>query len=100
MEYLYQLRPMRPAMLTEGMTAEEEQILGAHVTYLAEQTEAGVVVLAGRTQVADESSFGLVIFEAETEAAARAFMADDPGVQRGLMRAELFPYRIAFRRAT
>jgi uncharacterized protein len=97
-DYLYQLRPARPAMLREGPTAEEEKILDAHVAYLADLTGKGVVILAGRTQNTDPSSFGIVIFTADSEEAAREIMNEDPGVKRGMMRAELFPYRIAFHR--
>ena len=49
----------------------------------------------GRTLNTDESSFGIVIFRARSEEAARAVMNADPAVQAGGMRARLFPYRIA-----
>ncbi|MFL5803143.1 MAG: YciI family protein [Roseiflexaceae bacterium] len=52
-------------------------------------------MLAGRTLNTDPSSFGIIILRADTEATARGIMEDDPAVQQGVMRAELFPYRIA-----
>ena len=67
-----------------------------HVAYLRELTERGVVQLAGRTLNTDESSFGIVIFQAESEDAARKIMDEDPAVRKGVMEAALFPYRIAF----
>ncbi len=51
----------------------------------------GRLTLAGRTQ--EEIPFGIVIFEAETE--ARAIMEGDPAVQAGVMSATLHPYRVA-----
>lgn len=36
-----------------------------------------------------------MIFEAETEAEARAIMEGDPAVQAGVMTATLHPYRVA-----
>ncbi len=56
---------------------------------------SGVVILAGRTLNTDESSFGIVIFQAESEKAARQVVNNDPAVRQRVMRAELYPYRIA-----
>ena len=94
-QYLYWIRPTRPGMLAEGPTAEEEKIVGEHFAYLQGLTERGVVILAGRTLNTDESSFGIVIFRAASERAAREVMENDPAVRQGVMEGELFPYRIA-----
>ena len=93
--YLYRIQPSRLEMLTHGPTAEEAEIVAQHFTYLQQLTDRGVVVLAGRTLTTDESSFGIVIFRADSEAAAREVMEHDPAVQHHVMRAELYPYRIA-----
>lgn len=93
--FLYRIQPVRPEMLTEGPTPEEEAAVEAHFNYLKALTEAGVVVLAGRTLNTDLSSFGIVIFRAVGEVEARQVMHRDPAVQQRMMRAELFPYRIA-----
>ena len=42
-----------------------------------------------------EKTFGLVIFEAIDETAARAFMNSDPAVMEKIMTAELHPYMVA-----
>ena len=94
-QYLYRIQPTRPAMLREGTTPQEAEIVGEHFDYLRDLTARGVVLLAGRTLNTDDSSFGIVIFEAESEAVARAVVESDPAVRAGVMRAELFPYRIA-----
>ena len=95
LHFLYRIQPTRPAMLREGPTPQEEAILSQHFDYLKALTVQGVVVLAGRTLNTDESSFGIVILTAASEDAARAIMHNDPAVKQGVMRAELFPYRIA-----
>lgn len=92
--YLYRIQPTRPEMLTHGSTPEEAEIVVRHFAYLQQLTEQGVVVLAGRTLTTDERSFGLVIFRADSEEAARQVMEQDPAVRQQVMRAELFPYRI------
>ena len=95
MQYLYRIQPTRPGMVTDGPTPREAEIVSAHFEYLKGLTAAGVMILVGRTQNTDESTFGIAIFKAETEDEARAIMQGDPAVANGVMRAELFPYRIA-----
>ncbi len=94
-QYLYRIQPTRPAMLTEGPTQAEAEIVSHHFNYLRNLTDQGILLLAGRTLNTDESSFGIVIFRAVSDEDAEAIMRADPAVQQGVMRAELFPYRIA-----
>ena len=94
-EYLYKIQPTRLGMLTQGPTPEEATLVAQHLAYLQGLAAQGVVVLAGRTLTADEQTFGVVIFRASSEEAARHIMSSDPAVKNGIMRAELYPYRIA-----
>jgi uncharacterized protein YciI len=96
--YLYRLRPTRPEMLSTGPTPGEAGVVARHFAYLKALAERGVVVLAGRTLTTDERTFGIVILAAESEAAARDLMDEDPAVAHGVMRAELYPFRIAVAR--
>ena len=92
--FVYVLRPARPAMLAEGLTTAERETVGAHLTYLQRLAAEKVVILFGRTDTSDERTFGLVIFRAGSEAEARGVMEGDPAVARGVMTAEVFPYRL------
>ncbi len=94
-EYLYRIQPTRHTMLTDGPTPEEAELVGQHFAYLEGLTQQGVVVLAGRTLTTNTSSFGIVIFRAASDEAARTIMAADPAVAGGVMRARLFPFRVA-----
>ena len=96
-QWIYVLKVTRFEMLTEP-TPEEEEIVSRHFAYLKDLTERGVMILVGRTQNSDESTFGIAIFEAEDEAAARTIMENDPAVVAGVMRATLYPYRVALMR--
>ena len=55
----------------------------------------GVVILAGRTQNKDHSSFGIIILNADSEEEARRIVQNDPSVKNHVVRAELYPYKIA-----
>ena len=94
-QFLYRIQPTRKEMLTGGPTPSEVSVIDQHFEYLARLVAEGVVFLAGRTLITDERTFGIVIFQAPTEAEAIELMRNDPAVSGGVMAAELFPYRIA-----
>lgn len=94
-QFLYRIRPVRHAMLTEGPTEDEKFIVGEHFNYLQKLMADGVLILAGRTQDVDPDGMGIVIFQAESEDAAQAIMQNDPAVNAGVFSAKLFPYRVA-----
>ena len=97
-EYLYFLKPARLQMLTDGPTPYENETVSHHFAYLSDLTDKGVMILVGRTQNSDESTFGIAIFEAEDDAAARTIMENDPAVAGGVMTAVLYPYKVALMR--
>lgn len=97
-QWLYYLKPARLEMVTEGSTAQEREIVSRHFAYLKDLTEKGVMILMGRTQNNDENTFGISIFEAEDESAARRIMENDPAVLGGVMTAILYPYKVALMR--
>ncbi len=94
-QFLYQFQPLRPELVTnpDAWTEEDNRIGKAHFAYLKRATEAGIVLLAGRSL--DGVGPAIVILEAESEAAARDFMEKDPFVAGNLMRARLHPFRAA-----
>ena len=94
-QYLYTIKPARLEMLTTGPTSEEEGILSRHFAHLQDMAQKGVVVLAGRTQTADDTTFGIVIINSDSEEEARQHMESDPAVEGGVMHAKLFPFRVA-----
>ena len=98
-QYLYKIQPVRPEMLTAGMTQFEEETMSVHFERLKELMAKGVVILAGRTQNTDYSSFGIVIVNADSEVEARRIMHEDPAVKNKVVRGELYPYKIALLKA-
>ena len=55
-------------------------------------------MFAGRRSEPGDKTFGVAIFEASDEAAARKFMQADPAIMGGLMTAELHPFAVALQR--
>ena len=94
-QFLYRLQPTRLGMLTDGPTEQEAHVVGEHFAYLNRLTEEGTVLMAGRTLNADENTFGIAVLVAATAEEVEALMRNDPAVKHGVMRAELFPFRIA-----
>jgi uncharacterized protein YciI len=97
-QFLYLLR--LPARLHDkgAWTDKDNAAVSAHFARLSRAAETGQVVLAGRTSEPLDKTFGIVIFEADNEEAARAFMNADPAVEAGVMTATLHPYSIALER--
>jgi uncharacterized protein YciI len=77
---------------------EDKMALDRHFARFNHALEKGELILAGRTTEPGDKTFGVAIFEAPDEAAARTFMESDPAVVAGLMTAELYPFSIALQR--
>lgn len=95
-EFIYHFLPGdRPELATdpEAWTAADEQVGTDHFERLRQAAADGVVILAGRSQ--DGIGPAVVIFEADSEEEARAFVEADPFLTSGLFRASMHPFRVA-----
>lgn len=97
-QFIYVLRLVPRLHLDSNWTKEDEAAIGRHLTNFKEAIKRGQLILAGRTIEPGDKTFGVAIFEAKDEAAARAFMESDPAVVAGLMTAELHPFAVALQR--
>ena len=95
-QYVYVLK-LIPRLLDEkNWTEQDGRIVGRHFRRLQHLHKEGRVILAGRTlNESDPSQFGVVIFEADTEAEARKVMEEDDAVKEKIMTAQLFPFSVA-----
>jgi uncharacterized protein YciI len=82
MQYLYRITPTRLGMVAEGPTDEEAAIMSRHFDYLKSLTGQGTVLLFGRTQNSDATTFGIAIFRAESEVEARSIINNDPASRK------------------
>lgn len=97
-QFVYVLQ-LEPRFQEEAAWTDTENAAAArHFEYLANAAKSGQLIIAGRTLESLDKTFGLVIFEAESETAAREFMQSDPAVTSGLMVATLHPYTVALQR--
>ena len=99
-QYVYVLHLTPRMHETTSWTEAENKIIAQHFARLAKATEDGQVILAGRTTEPLDKTFGLVIFEAESNTAAKLFMESDPAVVGNIMSATLHPYSVALYRKT
>jgi uncharacterized protein YciI len=94
-EFIYVLRLVPRLYDDKNWTKEDNAVLERHFARLQEASKSGQLILAGRTKEPGDKTFGIAIFKASDEAAARAFMEADPTVAAGLMTAELHPFAVA-----
>ncbi len=94
--YFIQLLPKyrNPAAWQEA----ENAAIQAHFNYLKKAHEDGIATFVGRTdlEITEDKNKGLVVFQAENEDAAKAFMENDPAIRFPLMEGELLPFRVVF----
>ena len=97
-QFLYMLR-VAPHLHDDAKWSDKDKAATSrHFERLKKATADGKVILAGRTAEALDKTFGLVVFEAADEKAAKAFMEADPAVVAGVMTATLHPYSVALQR--
>jgi len=90
--FFLKLIPPRPTFVTD-MTEPERAAMGRHAEYLRSLLANGTGVAFG--PVFDPGGvFGMGIVEAADEAAARTLTDQDPAVQAGVGRYEIYPMRL------
>jgi len=97
-QFIYVLRLVPRLYADSAWTKEDKAALERHFVRFQEAIKSGQLILAGRTSEPGDKTFGIAIFEATDEDAARKFMQDDPAVSGGLMTAELHPFAVALER--
>ena len=97
-EFIYVLRLVPRLYDDKNWTKEDNAALERHFARFQEATKSGQLILAGRTKEPGDKTFGIAIFRAADEAAAKKFMESDPAVVGKLMTAELHPFFVALPR--
>jgi uncharacterized protein len=97
-QFIYVLHLVPRLHADANWTAQDEDVLKRHFVRFQEAIKNGQLILAGRTSEQGDKTFGIAIFQAKDEGAARKFMEEDPAVAGGLMTAELHPFAVALER--
>jgi uncharacterized protein YciI len=97
-QFIYVLHLVPRLYDDKNWTKADNAVLERHFARFQEAIKSRQLILAGRTKEPGDKTFGIAIFEAPDEAAARAFMQADPAVSGGLMTAELHPFAVALER--
>ena len=91
--FLYTLRPVRLAMLTEGATPDEQALAAQHWAYSQRLLAEGSLIFAGRTLHHDPTTFAFAVVRAPSIDAARTLAAQDPAVAGGVFATDVFPFQ-------
>lgn len=73
---------------------EGKQMVDKHLRKLQALTQQGVCLFSGHTLVTDESGFGIIVVNVQSEAEAQKIIDDDDLVKAGLVRGTIFPFQV------
>ena len=97
-QFIYVLHLVPRLYDDKAWTAEDKAAVDRHLANFKAAVQSGQLILVGRTREPGDKTFGIAIFEAADEAAARKFMETDPAVAAGVMTAELHPFSVVLQR--
>ena len=94
-QFIYVLHLVPRLHDIKNWTDADKAAVDRHFSRLKNISKSDQLILAGRTQEPGDKTFGIVIFQAADETAARIFMETDPAVVTGVMTAEIHPFKVA-----
>ena len=97
-QFIYVLHLVPRLHDDKAWTVEDKAAVDRHLANFKAAVQSGQLILAGRTKEPGDKTFGIAIFEAADEAAARKFMEADPAVTASVMTAELHPFGVVLER--
>ena len=97
-QFIYVLHLVPRLHDDKAWTDQDKAAVEKHFDRFKGAIKSGQLILAGRTLESGDKTFGIAIFEAADENAARDFVNRDPAVVAGVMTAELYPFGVALER--
>lgn len=95
-EYMYFLT-LNDRLKKGHWTEEDEAVISRHFNHLVQLEERGELVFAGRTQVDDNKTIGLVLIYANSLEEATEMMNLDPAISEGIMTGEVALFETAIK---
>lgn len=96
-EFIYYLKLVERLTIEGGWTKNDNKIISDHFEHLKSLKLEGKLVLAGRTQVQDADTEGIVIIKSRNEAEAKQIMDNDPAIKNQIMTGVLQPFSVAIK---
>jgi uncharacterized protein YciI len=90
-DHLILLRLLRPGDAVDPDPAEADRLQDAHLSYIHDLWERGLLVAAGPAGLEDDALRGFGLLRTDIETAAK-LMAQDPSVLAGRFEVELTPW--------
>jgi uncharacterized protein YciI len=94
-QFLYLVRLEKAMYDSTAWAPDKVKIVQDHFAYLQKLLADGILILAGRTEVEFDKTFGIVIFEANNFEEAKSIAENDPAVKGKVMNVEVYPYSVA-----
>jgi uncharacterized protein len=94
-EFAYLVRPAFDQTFMAHADERVREIVDEHWAFLLDLQRSGRLVFAGRCY---DGPFGIVVFDAESEADARSVMERDPSVREGVQAAQLHSFKVGLAR--
>ena len=97
-QFIYVLHLVPRLHDDKAWTEDDKAAVERHFNRFKEAVKTGQLILAGRTSEPGDRTFGIAIFQAADENAAREFMNADPAIVAGVKTADLHPFGVALER--
>jgi uncharacterized protein YciI len=83
-----------PDFFAKTQEPDGKQMVEKHLKKLQALTQQGVCLFSGHTLVTNESGFGIIVVNVQSEAEAQKIIDDDDLVKAGLVRGTIFPFQV------
>lgn len=93
--FIYVLKLMPGYYDSNNWKPKDMETIQVHFKNLQDMLSEGKLFVAGRTDVENEKTFGIVIYEAVSFEEAVKIANEDPAVKAGIMSVEVFPFSLA-----
>lgn len=97
LQFLYILKLVPRLHKEENWTDQDNKVIEEHFASLQKLHQERKLLLAGPTLNELKERVGIAVLEVDSEEEAMELMNDDPAVKKGIMTAELLPFRAAIR---
>ena len=94
--YIYKLNLIDRLLTKEQWTEKDNAILERHIAHFDRMMKEGTLLLAGKTEGLDETTYGLCLFMANNYNDAVTIMECDPAISEGIMTGCLHEYSLSF----